>query len=84
MLVCHWTKLLILSSHWSSLGKLSSSLQINFMVDLEWLMMNYEVTRTKDRPLVILYGAENPELASPDLQVTHIRFSLVNNVNTRL
>ena len=51
-----------------SLGKLSSSLQINFMVDLEWLMMNYEVTRTKDRPLVILYGAESPELASPDLQ----------------
>jgi len=51
-----------------SLGKLSSSLQINFMVDLEWLMMNYEVTRTKDRPLVILYGAESQELASPDLQ----------------
>ena len=51
-----------------SLGKLTSSLQINFMVDLEWLMMNYEVTRTKDRPLVILYGAESPELASPDLQ----------------
>ena len=40
------------------------------MVDLDWLMMNYEVTRTKDRPLVILYGAENPELASSDLQVT--------------
>ena len=33
-----------------SLGSLSSSLQINFMVDLDWLMMNYEVTRTKDRP----------------------------------
>ena len=63
---------------------MTSSLQINFMVDLEWLMMNYEVTRTKDRPLVILYGAENPELASSDLQVTDTRFSLANTLQTRL
>ena len=79
MLVCHWSILLILFSHWSSLGKLSSSLQINFMVDLEWLMMNYEVTRTKDRPLVILYGAENPELASPDLQVAKMYLLLIGH-----
>ena len=49
------------------------------MVDLEWLMMNYEVTRTKDRPLVILYGAENPELASPDLQVAKMYLLLIGH-----
>ena len=50
-----------------SLGKLAATLQINFMVDLEWLMMNYEVYKTDSVPLVILYGAENPELASSSL-----------------
>ena len=50
-----------------SLGPLASSLQINFMVDLEWTMMNYEVAKTEKVPLVLLYGAENPELSSPDL-----------------
>jgi len=50
-----------------SLGKLATTLQINFMVDLDWLVMNYEATKTEHLPLVILYGAENPELASPNL-----------------
>ena len=50
-----------------SLGSLSSSLQINFMVDLEFLMMNYEETKNDSVPLVILYGAENPELSSSHL-----------------
>ena len=45
-----------------------SSLHINFMVDLELLMTKYEVTWIKDRTLVILYGAESPELASPKLR----------------
>jgi len=50
-----------------SLGKLKSTLQINFMVDLEWLSMNYEVAKVDELPLVILYGAENPELSSSSL-----------------
>ena len=50
-----------------SLGKLSTTLQINFMVDLDWLTMNYEATKTDQLPLVILYGAENPDLASSNL-----------------
>ena len=36
-----------------------SSLHINFMVDLELLLMKYWVTLTKDRTLVILYGVES-------------------------
>jgi len=55
-----------------SLGKLSTTLQINFMVDLDWLTMNYEATKTDQLPLVILYGAENPDLASSNLS-SHIR-----------
>ena len=50
-----------------SLGRLASSLQINFMVDLDFLMMNYEVTKTENLPLVLLYGHDNPELSSPQL-----------------
>jgi len=50
-----------------SLGKLTSTLQINFMVELDWLTMNYEATNTQHLPLVILYGSENPDLASPNL-----------------
>ena len=54
-----------------SLGRLTSSLQINFMVDLDWLMMNYEVTQTENLPLVLLYGQDNPELSSQNLSQTH-------------
>ena len=54
-----------------SLGRLVSSLQINFMVDLDFLMMNYEVTRTENLPLVLLYGHDSPELSSPHLSETY-------------
>ena len=47
-----------------SLGNLESSLQINFMVEYEWLMMNYEVTKNDHKPLTIIYGEENAELAA--------------------
>jgi len=50
-----------------SLGKLSSSLQINFMVELEWLLMCYKITKTDTLPLVILHGEDNSELLSDNL-----------------
>lgn len=38
-----------------SLGKLKRSLQINFMVEWEWLKMNYEVTKNEvDNSLLLL------------------------------
>ena len=46
--------------------------QVNFMVELDWLMMCYAAGRVDTKPLVILYGAETPELASPTLP-TNIR-----------
>jgi tyrosyl-DNA phosphodiesterase-1 len=47
-----------------SLGCLAASLQINFMVELDFLTMCYEVHSLEKLPLVIVHGAESPELAS--------------------
>jgi hypothetical protein len=44
-------------------GNLKCTLQINFLVEWEWLKMNYEATGNQNIPLLILYGNENPELA---------------------
>ena len=52
------------------------------MVELEWLQMNYEVTRNDKQPLVILYGAENPELTSRD--GPDIRFTRITQPNSQL
>jgi len=38
-----------------SLGSVKSSLQMTFMVELDWLMMNYEMTRNESKPLTVLY-----------------------------
>jgi hypothetical protein len=42
------------------------------MVELDWLTMTYEAARVDKKPLVILYGAESPELTSSSLP-TNIR-----------
>ncbi|CAG2062260.1 unnamed protein product [Timema podura] len=44
-----------------TLGDLVSSLQINFMVDLGWLMANYYIHGHSKKPLLILYGADDDE-----------------------
>jgi hypothetical protein len=41
-------------------------------VELDWLMMCYAAARVDTKPLVILYGAETPELSAPTLP-TNIR-----------
>ena len=45
-------------------GELKSTLQINFLVDYQWLKMSYEATGNEQIPLLILYGEENQELHS--------------------
>eukprot|EP00095_Tigriopus_kingsejongensis_P004158 maker-scaffold1541_size36691-snap-gene-0.12 protein:Tk04158 transcript:maker-scaffold1541_size36691-snap-gene-0.12-mRNA-1 annotation:"tyrosyl-dna phosphodiesterase" len=55
-----------------SLGTLKSSLQINFMVEWDWLKMNYEETRNEDKPMLLIYGEENPDL-SPNALPKHVR-----------
>lgn len=45
-----------------SLGDLESSVQINFMVDIGWLLGHYYFAKQMDKPLLVLYGSDMPEL----------------------
>ncbi|KAJ3650697.1 hypothetical protein Zmor_016779 [Zophobas morio] len=44
-----------------SLGKLKSSLQINFIIGVEWLMQQYESQNLATTPLTLLYGDQLSE-----------------------
>uniref|UniRef100_A0A1A9W6E8 PBZ-type domain-containing protein n=1 Tax=Glossina brevipalpis TaxID=37001 RepID=A0A1A9W6E8_9MUSC len=48
----------------SSLGDIESSVQINFMVDIGWLLGHYYFAGILHTPLLVLYGDESPELRS--------------------
>ncbi|XP_063223988.1 probable tyrosyl-DNA phosphodiesterase isoform X2 [Bacillus rossius redtenbacheri] len=56
-----------------SLGDLESSLQINFMVDLGWLMANYYVHGHSKKPLLILHGEDTDDLRDPKKLPMHIK-----------
>ena len=43
-------------------GNLKSTVQINFLVDYDWLRMSYEATGNEKIPLLILYGEDRPDL----------------------
>lgn len=58
-----------------SLGDLDSSLQISFMVELDWLLEMYKEYRHESKPLFILYGQEDDMLKDPK--------SLPHNINAR-
>ncbi|XP_046405946.1 probable tyrosyl-DNA phosphodiesterase isoform X2 [Ischnura elegans] len=45
-----------------SMGAIESSMQINFMVELEWLLNYYERAGIRKQPLLILYGVEDSAL----------------------
>lgn len=45
-----------------SLGELECSIQINFMINIDWLLRNYEAAGQLDKPLIVIYGADTPEL----------------------
>ncbi|EFA13677.2 probable tyrosyl-DNA phosphodiesterase isoform X1 [Tribolium castaneum] len=45
-----------------SLGELKCSLQINFMIDIMWLMERYRERNLGKKPLTILYGDEFPKM----------------------
>ncbi|XP_021919130.1 probable tyrosyl-DNA phosphodiesterase isoform X2 [Zootermopsis nevadensis] len=48
-----------------TMGDLDSSLQINFMVELDWLLEMYKVYGHESKPLFILYGEEDDMLKNP-------------------
>lgn len=43
-----------------SLGELKCSLQINFIIDIAWLLKQYKARNLNTKPLTILYGDELP------------------------
>ncbi|CAH1958746.1 unnamed protein product [Acanthoscelides obtectus] len=45
-----------------SLGTLKCSLQINFMIDIDWLLKQYKARGLSSKPLTILYGDDWPDL----------------------
>ncbi|CAG9772390.1 unnamed protein product [Ceutorhynchus assimilis] len=45
-----------------SLGPLKCSLQINFMIDIDWLLKQYKARDLHQKPLTILYGDDWPDM----------------------
>lgn len=45
-----------------SLGELESSVQINFMIDIGWLLAQYYFAGHMNKPMLVLYGSDMPEL----------------------
>ncbi|XP_057651302.1 probable tyrosyl-DNA phosphodiesterase [Diorhabda carinulata] len=45
-----------------SLGALKCSLQINFMIDIDWLLKQYKERNLSSKPLTILYGDDWPDM----------------------
>ncbi|KAL1506295.1 hypothetical protein ABEB36_005686 [Hypothenemus hampei] len=45
-----------------SLGPLKSSLQINFMIDIDWLLKQYKARDLHQKPLTIIYGDDWPDM----------------------
>lgn len=43
-----------------SLGELESSVQLNFTVDINWLLAQYQAAKVANLPLIVLYGQEDP------------------------
>ncbi|KAG8230462.1 hypothetical protein J437_LFUL009951 [Ladona fulva] len=56
-----------------SLGTIESSLQINFMVELDWVLSNYHRTGNGEKPLLILYGVEDDDLKDKSLLRNNVR-----------
>ncbi|XP_034099681.1 probable tyrosyl-DNA phosphodiesterase isoform X1 [Drosophila albomicans] len=45
-----------------SLGEIETSVQINFEIEIDWLLTFYHKARILDKPLLVLYGAADPDL----------------------
>ncbi|XP_066991996.2 probable tyrosyl-DNA phosphodiesterase [Anabrus simplex] len=58
-----------------SLGKLEASCQINYMVEMPWLMHHYFYHKLGEKPLLIIYGDDNDDLRSSALpkNITAVR-----------
>ncbi|KAI9557608.1 hypothetical protein GHT06_017436 [Daphnia sinensis] len=55
-----------------SLGLLQQSMQMNFMVELGWLLAQYCQHKVQRKPLLVIYGAESEELLEAKSRVPTI------------
>ncbi|CAH1159517.1 unnamed protein product [Phaedon cochleariae] len=61
-----------------SLGVLKNSLQINFMIDIDWLLKQYKARGLSSRPLTILFGDDWPDMAKfIDMFCPNVKYKLV-------
>ncbi|KAM3955536.1 tyrosyl-DNA phosphodiesterase glaikit [Aphomia sociella] len=61
-----------------SLGELKCSLQINFMVELGWLLAQYYFAGYSEKKLTILYGEDSPDLKTINKKKPHVDAHHVN------
>ncbi|XP_066145363.1 probable tyrosyl-DNA phosphodiesterase [Euwallacea fornicatus] len=45
-----------------SLGQLKCSLQVNFIIDIDWLLKQYKTRNLHEKPLTIVYGDDWPDI----------------------
>lgn len=64
-----------------SLGELESSVQINFMVELGWLLAQYHFAGELNKPLLILYGNEAEELQTISQKKTNVKTHFIRMGN---
>ncbi|KOB73738.1 putative tyrosyl-DNA phosphodiesterase [Operophtera brumata] len=55
-----------------NLGELKCSLQINFMVELGWLLAQYYFAGYSEKKLTILYGEDSPDLRTITQKKPHV------------
>lgn len=64
-----------------SLGELECSVQINFMVDIGWLLGHYHFAGYLEKPLLVLYGNDTPELKTISLKKPQVTAHFVQMGN---
>jgi len=62
-----------------SLGNLKESLQINFMVELGWLLAQYCYHQVQRKKLLVIYGVESEEMQDAHKRIPTIRTARVKS-----
>lgn len=72
-----------------SLGEIESSVQINFMVDIGWLLAQYFFAGCMDKPLLLIHGVQTSELQTisekkPQVTVCYMQMNLFATHHTKI
>lgn len=61
-----------------SLGDLESSIQMNFLIDIGWLIAHYTFAKVRDLPLTIFYGSDEEGIADINKKIPNVTSVKVN------